>query len=1179
MSVHAPVVPPSARSTYHRQLERIAPHRLLGRKAELAELAAFCLQEHRGPYVWWQAGPWAGKSALLSSFVLRPPDALTTAGVRLVSFFITARLASQDTREAFTAALAEQLCALLGRPLPVGGHESTQEAVLLDLLAEAAAACHRGGGRLVLLVDGLDEDRRATVGPHTHSIAALLPGRPPHGMRVIVAGRPNPPIPDDVPDWHPLRDAGIVRLLSDSPHARDLQRLGMSELARLATGSPLEQDLLGLLTAARGGLSGPDLRELTGAGLAAVQEVLHTVTGRTFGRRYNSWADPADRSRRPEVYLLGHEELQEAARHHLGPELLAGYRRRLHIWADGYRAVTDGRAPWPPGTSEYLFTGYPRMLADEGDTERLVGLTLDRVRHDRMLELSGGDTAALTEVTTCQDLLLKFSEPDLYHLARLSHHRSWLESRNAAIPDNLPAAWAALGETNRAEALARSLTDPAERSTALIKLIETAAAADDLHRARRLVGEAEKAARGVPDPSEQAWGALHVSHPFQQVWALAKVARAAATSGDRPRAGQLFEEVEVRARSIPDSSGRLAEVARVAAAAGDVSRARRLIEEVEEYARSVPGSSGREEMLAEVARVAAAAGDVSRARRLIEEVEEYARSVPGSSGREEMLAEVARVAAAAGDVSRARRLIEEVEEYARSVPDLSGREEMLAEVARVAAAAGDVSRARRLIEEVEEYARSVPDLSGREEMLAEVARVAAAAGDVSRASRLIEEANVRIRAIVDQTDALRTLAEEAEAALGDQQEGDAQRDRQLVGALADSNLWEEMRVWVAREALAFGDLHGAEEMARAVPDIDRRARLLIEVAGAAAAAGDLHRARLLVEEVEECPPTGSAMPGRAWILAEMARTAAAFGDASRARRLAYEAERTARAIPDSPSRAHVAVAGALAASGDLKRAEELTGAGTDLSKRPWALISAAVRAGDLKRAEELARDARRWDWFTQPQALAQVARAAATAGDLRRARRLADEAAKLVRAFRDPHLRGRSMAQVAEAAGDLQPARRLVEEAEALVRSFPDPSVRLQVLVDVAVAAAATGDLHRARRLVAEAEESVRAVPGVPRRAQILTQMAGVAAAVDDRPRALRLADQAEETARSITDPALQAEALVDLAESVGLPRAPGLLAEAFVLGPWDKPLVVFAMNHPREFRRFVDALIANGEL
>src|SRR5262249_29074292 len=196
----------------------------------------------------------------------------------------------QDTREAFTTVLLEQLCELTGQDLPATAGEATREACLLDLLGRAAAACQAAGGRLVLVVDGLDEDRGVTTGPHAYSIAGLLPADPPAGMRIVGAGRPNPPIPDDVPDWHPLRDPGIVRLLADSPHARDLQRLGQSELKRLLKGSPVEQDLLGLLTAARGGLSGPDLRELTGAALVHIEEVLHTVAGRTFTRRVARWA-------------------------------------------------------------------------------------------------------------------------------------------------------------------------------------------------------------------------------------------------------------------------------------------------------------------------------------------------------------------------------------------------------------------------------------------------------------------------------------------------------------------------------------------------------------------------------------------------------------------------------------------------------------------------------------------------------------------------------------------------------------------------------------------------------------------------------------------------------------------------------------------------------------------------
>ncbi|MDQ4020706.1 MAG: serine protease, partial [Actinomycetota bacterium] len=69
------VVPPSAgervTTAYQMQVRDIAPDRLLDRNAELDELVGFCAGDQS--YTWWQAGPWAGKSALMAWFVLHPP--------------------------------------------------------------------------------------------------------------------------------------------------------------------------------------------------------------------------------------------------------------------------------------------------------------------------------------------------------------------------------------------------------------------------------------------------------------------------------------------------------------------------------------------------------------------------------------------------------------------------------------------------------------------------------------------------------------------------------------------------------------------------------------------------------------------------------------------------------------------------------------------------------------------------------------------------------------------------------------------------------------------------------------------------------------------------------------------------------------------------------------------------
>jgi tetratricopeptide (TPR) repeat protein len=672
LSGPGPLVTP--RSAYLAQLARIAPPELMGREAELAELAGFCLDEARGPYVWWQAGPWAGKSALLSTFVLNPPPTVQQR-VQVVAFFITARLAGSDTRAAFVAAITEQLGALTGQQPPTTPDEGLREAWLLDLLAQAATACAARGVRLVLLVDGLDEDRSTTEGRHAHSIAGLLPAVPQAGMRVIVAGRPNPPVPEDVPDWHPLRDPGIVRRLSASRHARDLQRLGQTELKRLVKGTEVERSLLGLLAAARGGLSGPDLRELTGAGLADIEDVLHTVAGRTFTRRAAEW----DPDTGPEVYLLGHEQLQQAATSYVGEPLLTGYRTRLHAWAGTYRTPADGRPRWPAGTPEYLLRGYPRMLATTGEVTRLVDLVTDPDRHDRMLDLTGGDVAALTEITTCQDLVLAQPVADLEAMLRLCIRRTNLTDRNTNIPTGLPAVWATLGQLPRAEALALSITDPYQQAQALGAVAEAVAATGDADRARQVADRAEAVARSITDPDWQAQ-------------ALVAVAGAVAAAGDADRARQVAEQAEALARSITslyEQTQALGAVAKAVAATGDTDRARQVADRAEAVARSITDPDWQAQALVAVTWAVAAAGDADRARQVTDRAEALARSITDPYWQEETLVAVAWAVAAAGDTDRAEAL-------ARSITDPYRQEQALVAVAWGLAAAGDTDRAEAL---------------------------------------------------------------------------------------------------------------------------------------------------------------------------------------------------------------------------------------------------------------------------------------------------------------------------------------------------------------------------------------------------------------------------------------------------------------------------------------------------
>jgi hypothetical protein len=435
--------PAIARSSYLEQVRQIAPPALAEREPELADLARFCQDADRR-YVWWRAGAWAGKSALLSWFVLHPPP-----GIQLVSFFVTARYPGQDDRSAFCDVVLEQLAELLGEPIPAFLTGATREPHLLRMLAQAAESCQRREQHLVLLVDGLDEDRGVTTGPDAHSIAALLPSRPPPGLKVIVSGRPSPPVPSDVPSAHPLRDPAIARGLSQSPQATVVKADMWRELKRLLRGSPAEQDLLGLIAAAGGGLGRLDLAALTGLPAWEVGEQLQAVTARTFAALPSRQTDDC-------AYMLGHEELQAAALESLGECRVADLRKRLHAWADGFRD-----RGWPAETPEYMLRSYYRMLHAAGDTTRITACATDRVRHDRMLAMTGGDAAALTEVISAQQALMQVAAPDLGALARLALRRDTLAERNAHIPTRLPAVWARRGPPGGGAAGGRGLGAPA----------------------------------------------------------------------------------------------------------------------------------------------------------------------------------------------------------------------------------------------------------------------------------------------------------------------------------------------------------------------------------------------------------------------------------------------------------------------------------------------------------------------------------------------------------------------------------------------------------------------------------------------------------------------------------------------------------------------------------------------
>ena len=326
----------------------IAPETLVGRRDELAGLVRFCAGSET--YEWWCAPPWAGKTALAAWFVLHPP-----VGVTIVSFFVTGQLADQADSDAFTDDMIEQLAAVAGEPLPVAATRAARDGERRRLLECAAARVREGKGRLLLVVDGLDEDQGAKPGSGLPSIASVLPRRPPDGVQVLVTSRHRPGtspsgIPADVAADHPLRRCAI-RDLDAFRDAEDTRFAAQRELMEQLHADQLQVDLIALITASGGGLTSAELAELSGY----PKFMLDARLGSAFGRSFTSRAMPDAPGREDHVHLFAHETLRATAERELAQDLRP-YQERIYAWADRYCS-----AGWPENTPQYLLRPYGRL--------------------------------------------------------------------------------------------------------------------------------------------------------------------------------------------------------------------------------------------------------------------------------------------------------------------------------------------------------------------------------------------------------------------------------------------------------------------------------------------------------------------------------------------------------------------------------------------------------------------------------------------------------------------------------------------------------------------------------------------------------------------------------------------------------------------------------------------------
>ena len=232
----------------------LAPDPLEDRERELVELTTFV---HGSQDTWYamEAGMISGKTALMSSIALNPPD-----GVHIVSFFTRRIGGDGNDWRSFSFVAGAQLAEILGDQYTERASDpASQDTEFRQLLRRAATACQsdKNPRPLVLVIDGVDEDsyyeRPDDAG--AKSILSLLPRHLPEGVKLVTASRLNPRMPEDIV----CNASRLVASLEPSPIAHE--KINQKDIETFFK-SDLAVDIGAFLAACGGSLTVDELRQL-----------------------------------------------------------------------------------------------------------------------------------------------------------------------------------------------------------------------------------------------------------------------------------------------------------------------------------------------------------------------------------------------------------------------------------------------------------------------------------------------------------------------------------------------------------------------------------------------------------------------------------------------------------------------------------------------------------------------------------------------------------------------------------------------------------------------------------------------------------------------------------------------------------------------------------------------------
>ena len=680
----------------------IAPDPLEDRERELAELETFV----RGSQDTWyamEAGMISGKTALMSSFALNPPD-----GVHIVSFFTRRIGGDGNDWRSFSFVAGAQLAGILGDEYTERASDpASQDTEFRQLLRRASTACRsdKNPRPLVLLIDGVDEDSyyERPDAAAAKSILSLLPRRLPEGVKVMTASRPNPRPPEDIVCDSPRR----VVSLEASPIAQ--KKINHKDIDNFLN-SKYGVDIGAFLAACGGSLTVDELRQLIArrrrldaVPSGDIKACVERSPGRILMRVNVGFGDRPIPS-----YTLGHDAVLRAVLRELSPDLFGGdegvgdeawwAESRERVLLPYYQDIRGwvkkcADRGWGCNTPNYLLSEscFELMLGDDKCDGSSVEIVFDRDRYNEVWRRSEQKSLVLRMIDresfkmigeSCAEIpegVMTF----LYGVAEL---RKLVVRASTYVP-GLPKLYVLYFNLTPEAVLdmVLSIDSPKSRLNALVEIMKAAVECGRVHvflpflpvvleslascrdfndKVLRLlvdvlvsIGSAvnDSEVNGLESLDIERWvnGIQVYAHRGGGFLSLSSSLKGADEVSDDSRMIAPFYHAEEVAERIEDSRERawaLAVVAEALARAGHADEALAMAERIE-------ASQERVRVLARVAGALAQVGETDRARQVADNAASTAERIEAPWLRTWALAEVAEALVQAGAIDEALKMV------------------------------------------------------------------------------------------------------------------------------------------------------------------------------------------------------------------------------------------------------------------------------------------------------------------------------------------------------------------------------------------------------------------------------------------------------------------------------------------------------------------------------------------